>query len=73
MRADVCVPGVSHGAVSMVVNETETRLPETDGLRPLTDRVTREPAEHPDRIPPQYAAHPVTRSRRTAPARERIG
>ena len=49
-----------------------SRTPIIDVLKPATDRVTREPAEHPDRIPAEPKAHPVTRSRSPA-RRERIG
>lgn len=48
------------------------RKPITDRLKPVTDRVTREPAEHPDRIPEESAPHPVTGGR-TVRRRERIG
>ena len=43
----------------------------TEALKPITDRVTREPSEHPDRLPPESKTHPVTRGRTVR--RERIG
>ena len=57
---------------------TPPRKPITDRLKPVTDRVTREPAEHPDRIPGPNripgdpAPHPVTGGRPVR-RRERIG
>ena len=38
-----------------------------DGLKPPTDRLTREPKEHPDRVPPENRPHPVTRARGAGP------
>ena len=43
----------------------------TEVVKPVTDRVTREPSEHPDRLPPESKTHPVTRGR--AGHRERVG
>ena len=43
----------------------------TDVLKSVTDRVTRERPEHPDRIPPESRSHPVTRARTVR--RERVG
>ncbi|HET9024570.1 MAG TPA: hypothetical protein VFN64_08355 [Burkholderiaceae bacterium] len=43
----------------------------TEALKPITDRLTREPSEHPDRLPPDSKTHPVTRGR--AARRERVG
>ena len=44
--------------------ESPPRKPPTEVLKPVTDRLTREPSEHPDRIPQESVSHPVTRSRR---------
>ena len=48
------------------------RKPTTNRLKHSTDRVTRERTEHPDRIPPESAPHPVTRAPtdRRGPRRE---
>ena len=43
--------------------EVVPRKPFTQPLKPATDRPTREPAEHPDRIPEDRATHPVTSRR----------
>ena len=40
--------------------DTPPRKPITHRLKPATDRVTREPTEHPDRTPRDAAPHPVT-------------
>jgi hypothetical protein len=44
----------------------------TDVLKSQNDRPTREPVEHPDRIPPEQRPHPVThgerKTRRDGPA-----
>jgi hypothetical protein len=55
--------------------DTETLIIQrkrTDVLKSVSDRPTREPVEHPDRIPAEAPAHPVTRdarvSRRDRPA-----
>lgn len=55
----------------MTVSEVDTppRKPPTEVLKPVTDRLTREPAEHPNPVPKEPAPHPVTRT----PSRERIG
>jgi hypothetical protein len=45
--------------------------PLTDVLKPATDRVSREPSEHPERIPRETRSHPVTRG--GTGRRERIG
>jgi hypothetical protein len=46
--------------------EVVPRKPLTQPVKPTTDRPTREPAEHPDRIPEDRATHPVTSRRQTA-------
>ena len=51
--------------------DIEPRKTVTDVLKPVTDRVTRERSEHPDRIPPETKSHPVTRGRTVR--RERVG
>ena len=51
--------------------DIEPKKPITEVLKPGTDRVTREPSEHPDRIPAESKIHPVTRGRTAR--RERIG
>lgn len=57
----------------MITTKTDTAWrPTTERLKPLTDRVTREPSEHPDRIPAERAGHPVTAARPTS-RRERVG
>ena len=48
--------------------ESPPRKPLTEVLKPVTDRLTREPSEHPDRIPQESVSHPVTRG-----PRERVG
>jgi hypothetical protein len=53
--------------------ESPPRKPPTEGLKPITDRLTREKAEHPDRIPPESLPHPVTERRRPEVRRERVG
>ena len=48
--------------------ETETVIIQrkrTDTLKSVTDRPSRGPAEHPDRIPTEAPAHPVTGPGRT--------
>lgn len=50
--------------------DTPPRKPITEVLKPVTDRVTRERSEHPDRLPKESVSHPVTRAR--APRRDRI-
>ena len=55
----------------MSTTKTDTAWrPPTEWLKPVTDRITREPSEHPDRIPAERAGHPVT-SARPAARRER--
>jgi hypothetical protein len=51
--------------------DIEPKKTVTDVLKPVTDRVTRERPEHPDRIPSESTSHPVTRARTVR--RERIG
>jgi hypothetical protein len=43
--------------------DSPPRRPITGVFKPVTDRVTRERSEHPDRIPPESKTHPVTRGR----------
>lgn len=58
--------------MAVVELDTPPRKPITDGsLKPISDRVTREPAEHPDRVPQETVPHPVTRGRRER--RESVG
>jgi hypothetical protein len=57
----------------MITTKTDTALrPPTERLKPVTDRITRERSEHPDRIPAEGAAHPVTSARPTS-RREQVG
>lgn len=58
--------------MSVIDLDTPPRKPITDTLKPATDRVTREPAEHPDRPPRESTPHPVT-PQRPVRRRERIG
>jgi hypothetical protein len=58
--------------MTVVDLDAPPRKPITQVLKPVTDRVTREQPEHPDRVPPESKAHPVTRGREAAPRRERI-
>jgi hypothetical protein len=44
--------------------DIEPKKTVADVFKPVTDRVTREPSEHPDRIPPESRSHPVTRARK---------
>jgi hypothetical protein len=57
----------------MTVSEVDTppRKPPAEVLKPVTDRLTREPAEHPTPVPKEPAPHPVTRAR--ASRREPVG
>jgi hypothetical protein len=57
--------------MNMTDTETDTETvvvprKRTDVLKSQSDRLTREPAEHPDRIPSERPAHPVTRAPRAA-------
>ena len=45
--------------MSVIDVDAPPRKPSTP-LKPATDRVTRERAEHPDRLPRDSAPHPVT-------------
>lgn len=51
--------------------DIEPKKTVADVLKPITDRVTRERPEHPDRIPPESRSHPVTPARSVR--RERVG
>lgn len=51
--------------------DSPLRKPITEVFKPVTDRVTRERSEHPDRIPPESKTHPVTRGRTTLRERAR--
>jgi hypothetical protein len=48
--------------MSVIDLETPPLKQITPPLKPVTDRVTRERAEHPDRTPRDAAPHPVTRA-----------
>ena len=56
----------------MNVIDIDTGKPITDILKPATDRLTREPAEHPDPAPTESTKHPVTRLR-VVRRRETVG
>jgi hypothetical protein len=54
----------------MAARSSTRKVSAADSLRPITDKLTREPAEHPDRIPQERVAHPVTaRGKAPSPAR----
>ncbi len=56
----------------MNVIDIDTRKPINEVLKPETDRLTREPSEHPDPAPKDRTGHPVTRLR-VVKRRETVG
>jgi hypothetical protein len=48
---------------------TTQKVTVIDRLKSTTDKPTREPAEHPDRVPQERVAHPLTSRKKPGPAR----